>query len=122
MKKIYAAWIFIVGGLILALVFIGLNINMENKAYRSLENDMVEAAHKYIINNGIDLSNGESIKLQDDLLLRSEVLTSMILSEQQSIALLNMLSSYVPENAVNDSTLFIPNTNDSSSTFPLPSV
>jgi hypothetical protein len=77
MKKIYAAWIFIVGGLILALVFIGLNINMENKAYRSLENDMVEAAHKYIINNGIDLSNGESIKLQDDLLLRSEVLASM---------------------------------------------
>ena len=42
----------------------------------------------------------------------SEVLTSMILSEQQSIALLNMLSSYVPENAVNDSTLVIPNTND----------
>lgn len=42
----------------------------------------------------------------------SEVLTSMILSEQQSIALLNMLSSYVPANAVNDSTLVIPNTND----------
>jgi hypothetical protein len=77
MKKMYAAWIFIIGGLLLSLVFIGLNINRENKEYRALENDMVEAAQKYIINNSVELANGESIKLQDDILLRSEVLKSM---------------------------------------------
>ena len=77
MKKIYAAWIFIIGGLLLSLVFIGLNINRENKDYRALENDMVEAAQKYIINNSIDLGTGESIKLQDDILLKSESLKSM---------------------------------------------
>ena len=37
----------------------------------------------------------------------SEVLTSMILSEQQSLALLSMLSKYVPENPTSGATLVI---------------
>ena len=77
MKKMYAAWIFIIGGLLLSLIFIGLNIKQENKQYKALENDMIEAAQKYIIDNYVELSNGESIKLQDDILLRSNVLSSM---------------------------------------------
>lgn len=40
----------------------------------------------------------------------SNLLTSMMLSEQQSIALLNMLSKYVPETAVSDNTLYVANT------------
>ena len=77
MKKMYAAWIFIIGGLLLSLIFIGLNIKQENKQYKALENDMIEATQKYIIDNYVELSNGESIKLQDDILLRSNVLSSM---------------------------------------------
>lgn len=83
MKKMYLAWILIIGGLLLSLIFIGLNINRESKEYRALENDMIEAAQKYILDNYIELSSGESIKLQDDILLRSNVLSSMKAKDEE---------------------------------------
>ena len=77
MKKIYFAWTLIIGGLILSLIFIGLNIKNENKAYKSLEADMIEQANAYIIINKVDLNDGESIKFDDNILSKAGLLKSM---------------------------------------------
>jgi hypothetical protein len=77
MKKMYIAWGLIMSGLILSLVFIGLNIKNQNKAYKSLEADMVEQANAYIIVNKVDLNDGESIKFDDNILSKAGLLKSM---------------------------------------------
>ena len=77
MKKMYLAWILIVGGLILSLALIGLNIKNTNRKYKALESDMKEQANAYIIRNKVDLSNGESIKFDDNILEKAGFLKTM---------------------------------------------
>ena len=91
MKKMYLAWILIVGGLILSLVEIN-NIELithpmcknnidtiknTNRKYKALESDMKEQANAYIIRNKVDLSNGESIKFDDNILEKAGFLKTM---------------------------------------------
>ena len=44
MKKMYAAWIFLIATLMLALIVIGYNISSKNKDYKAKEQDMIEHA------------------------------------------------------------------------------
>lgn len=77
MKKMYAAWILIVGGLVLSLIVIGLNIGAENRDYVALENDLKESASVYIKTNEIDLNVGEAIKLDDNILKKANLVTEL---------------------------------------------
>ena len=55
-----AAWLTITSMLILSLLFIGLNVEKHNKEYKTLENDLVEAADVYIKTKDVDIKANES--------------------------------------------------------------
>ena len=76
MKKMYAAWIFVIGVLMLALLVIGYNTSNKNKEYKAREQDMIEQASSYLTKNDINLSVGESLKLDQKRLIDSGLLQS----------------------------------------------
>ncbi len=76
MKKMVAAWVAITTMLILSLLFIGLNVEKHNKEYKTLENDLVEAADVYIKTKDIDIKLNESKKISMDELIEGNVIKS----------------------------------------------
>lgn len=76
MKKMMAAWVAITTMLILSLLFIGLNVEKHNKEYKTLENDLVEAADVYIKTKDIDIKLNESKKISMDELIEENVIKS----------------------------------------------
>lgn len=76
MKKMMAAWVAITTMLILSLLFIGLNVEKHNKEYKTLENDLVEAADVYMKTKDIDIKLNESKKISIDELIEENVIKS----------------------------------------------
>ena len=83
MKKMYAAWIFLVGTLMLALIVIGYNISSKNKDYKAKEQDMIEQASSYIKKNDINLSAGESLKLDHQRLIDAGLMQNMKVNDDE---------------------------------------
>ena len=76
MKKMMFAWLTVTTMLILSLLFIGLNVEKHNKEYKTLENDLVEAADVYIKTKDIDIKLNESKKISIDELIEENVIKS----------------------------------------------
>lgn len=76
MKKMMTAWLTITSMLILSLLFIGLNVEKHNKEYKTLENDLVEAAAVYIKTKDVDIKTNESKKISIDMLIEENVIKS----------------------------------------------
>ncbi len=76
MKKMMTAWLTITSMLILSLLFIGLNVEKHNKEYKTLENDLVEAADVYIKTKDVDIKANESKKISMDKLIEENIIKS----------------------------------------------
>ena len=76
MKKMMTAWLTITSMLILSLLFIGLNVEKHNKEYKTLENDLVEAADVYIKTKDVDIKANESKKISMDMLVEENIIKS----------------------------------------------
>lgn len=76
MKKMMTAWLTITSMLILSLLFIGLNVEKHNKEYKTLENDLVEAADVYIKTKDVDIKTNESKKISIDMLIEENIIKS----------------------------------------------
>ena len=76
MKKMMFAWVTITSMLILALLFIGINVEKHNKEYKTLENDLVEATDVYIQTNDIEINLNESKKIVMDTLIEENLIKS----------------------------------------------
>ena len=83
MKKMYAAWIFLIGVLMLALLVIGYNTSQKTKDYKAKEQDMIEQASSYITKNDINLSNGESLKLDHQRLIDAGLMQDMKVKDDE---------------------------------------
>ena len=77
MKKMYACWIFLMVVLLSALLFFGYAYIDSISGYQSLEADMVEAGDFYLNINNIELSVGESIRLESKQLIEAKTINSM---------------------------------------------
>ena len=82
MKKMYAAWIFLIVTLMLALLVIGYNISNENKEYKAKEQDLIEQASSYLTKNDITLTTGESLKLDHQRLIDSGLIKDMKVKDE----------------------------------------
>ena len=83
MKKMYIAWICLIATLMLALIVIGYNISNKTKDYKAKEQDMIEQASSYITKNEIELSVGESIKLDHQRLIDAGLIKDMKVKEDE---------------------------------------
>ncbi len=83
MKKMMIAWIVIAICLFGTLLFIGLRMDKSYKPYRNLEADMVEGATLYLTINEIKPKLYETMRIESDELLKSEVLSTMEVGEDK---------------------------------------
>jgi len=83
MKKMYAAWIFLISVLMIALLFIGYKYSNKNKEYKAKEHDLIEQSSSYIEKNDIELNTGESIKLDHNRLVKSGLIQSMKVKDDE---------------------------------------
>ena len=75
-KKIYIIWGLFIVVLVGCFLYIALKTDDKYKEYYSLENNLAEAASIYMSENILELSDGESLKLKIEDLVKADYIDS----------------------------------------------
>ena len=81
MKKLTIMMVLFAALLTGTLYFIGIRIQSANKPYRTLENNMIEAAHVYVESNEVSVSVNDKIQIKLDKLIEDKYIETKEVNE-----------------------------------------